>query len=254
MIPKIIHYCWLSGDPIPADLQKCMRTWKKILPDYEFMLWDTKKFDINSSLWVKQAFENKKYAFAADYIRLYALYYYGGIYLDMDVEVLKSYNPLLHLNMFIGKDHTLKNIEAATWGATKKLDFIKVLLDFYKTQSFIKEDGTFNIEPMPYVVMKIWEKNNYNIIPVENIEESYNINKKIPQSIPIFPREWFCPLDWYTYKLHKTKNTFSIHRYKGSWLEDKIRKERNILSKLGPYIPRIWRKIQFFIRKIHKNN
>ena len=98
MIPKIIHYCWLSDDPVPSDLQKYMRTWKEKLPDYEFMKWDFNRFDKQSSKWVAQAFDNKKYAFAADYIRLYALYNYGGIYLDMDVEVLKSYNPFLCLN------------------------------------------------------------------------------------------------------------------------------------------------------------
>ena len=75
MIPKIIHYCWLSNDPIPKDLQKYMKTWKEKLPDYEFMLWDFNRFNINSSIWVKQAFEAKKYAFACDYIRLYAVYH-----------------------------------------------------------------------------------------------------------------------------------------------------------------------------------
>lgn len=96
MIPKIIHYCWLSNDPIPEKLQEYMKSWKEKLPDYEFKLWNFDCFDINSSQWVKEAFEAKKYAFAADYIRLYAVYNYGGIYMDMDVEVIKSFNPLLN--------------------------------------------------------------------------------------------------------------------------------------------------------------
>ena len=90
MIPKIIHYCWLSNDPIPEKLQEYMKSWKEKLPDYEFKLWNFDCFDINSSQWVKEAFEAKKYAFAADYIRLYAVYNYGGIYMDMDVEVIKK--------------------------------------------------------------------------------------------------------------------------------------------------------------------
>ena len=93
MIPKRIHLCWLSGDPYPAKIGKCLASWKKHLPDYEVVLWDTKRFDLESSPWVKQAFEAKKYAFAADYIRFYALYNYGGIYLDSDVEVLRSFDP-----------------------------------------------------------------------------------------------------------------------------------------------------------------
>lgn len=86
MIPKKIHFCWLSGDEFPPLIQYCIDTWEKVLPDYEIILWDTKRFDINSIAWVKEAFEAKKYAFAADYIRLYAVYTEGGIYLDSDVE------------------------------------------------------------------------------------------------------------------------------------------------------------------------
>ncbi len=252
MIPKIIHYCWLSGDPIPADLQRYMRTWKEKLPDYEFMLWDTKRFDINSSVWVKQAFENKKYAFAADYIRIYALYHYGGIYLDTDVEVLKSYNPLLHLNMMLGLDHALHNVEVATWGAEKGLHSIKVLLDFYDKRTFIKADGSFDIEPMPPIVTRIWKENLFELVPVATIGEAEEMMITKEKVISVFPMEWFCPQDWYTYKLHLTKDTFSVHRYKGAWLEKDMRKEREILSKLGPYLPSLWRKIQSLISKFKK--
>ena len=101
MIPKIIHFCWLSDDPYPQEIQRCLDSWKKILPDYESWKWDRKRFDINAIPWTKEAFEAKKYAFAADYIRLYALYNYGGIYMDMDVEVLKTFNPFLKLSTMI---------------------------------------------------------------------------------------------------------------------------------------------------------
>ena len=100
MISKVIHLCWLSGDPYPEKIKKCIDSWKRVLSDYEIILWDTKRFDLDSSIWVKQAFEAKKYAFAADYIRFYALYHYGGIYMDSDVEVLKSFDDLLHLPYF----------------------------------------------------------------------------------------------------------------------------------------------------------
>ena len=111
MIPKIIHYCWLSNDPIPEKLQEYMKSWKEKLPDYEFKLWNFDCFDINSSQWVKEAFEAKKYAFAADYIRLYAVYNYGGIYMDMDVEVIKSFNPLLNNDYLLGYENQI-GIEA----------------------------------------------------------------------------------------------------------------------------------------------
>lgn len=116
MIPKRIHLCWLSGDPYPQKIQKCIDSWKVHLPDYEIMLWDLKRFDIAQVPWVEQAFRVKKYAFAADYIRLYALYNYGGIYLDSDVEVLKSFDPLLDLPYFVGAENA-GTIEAAIIGA-----------------------------------------------------------------------------------------------------------------------------------------
>ena len=106
MIPKIIHYCWLRNEPFPDDVQAYMATWKKHLPDYEFKLWNFSCFDIESSRWVKEAYMYRRYAIAADYIRIYALYNYGEIYLDTDVEVLKSYNDLLELPYFIGRERS----------------------------------------------------------------------------------------------------------------------------------------------------
>ena len=95
MIPKIIHLCWFSNDAYPKVISKCLATWDKYLKGYEIMLWNFDRFPKGKSKWVDEAFENKKYAFAADYIRAYALYNYGGIYLDSDVEVLKNLKPLL---------------------------------------------------------------------------------------------------------------------------------------------------------------
>ena len=145
MIPKIIHYCWLSGDSYPKNIKKCMKSWKKILPDYEFVLWDLKRFPLEKSLWVKQAFEKKKYAFAADYIRFYALYHYGGIYLDSDVQVLKSYNDLLDLPYFMGQENAEGPIEAATMGFEPNHPLLKSLLDYYEDRPFIKAEGSFDM-------------------------------------------------------------------------------------------------------------
>lgn len=248
MIPKIIHYCWLSDDPIPADLERCMNTWKKYLSDYEFLLWDTNRFPLEQSKWVKEAFEQRKYAFAADYIRIYALYHYGGIYLDMDVQVLKSFNSLLHLPMIIGFDHHGdKYMEVATWGVTKNNQALKLLLDYYDSKSFIQKDGALDLEVMPQVASRILQEAGYTFIPAFSRLDAEIIFGNNDKSIAIFPRTWFCPLDWYTYKLNKTDDTYSIHHYKGAWLPEKVRRERAILSKLGPYLPRIWRRIEHWL-------
>ena len=123
MIPKQIHYCWLSGEPYPKLISDCIESWKIHLPDYKIILWDTKRIDINSNLWLKQAFETKKYAFAADYIRFYALYHYGGIYLDADVEVLRSFDGLLNRHEFVGEEAS-GDIEAAVMGVEKNISWV----------------------------------------------------------------------------------------------------------------------------------
>lgn len=164
MIPKIIHYCWLSKEPVPDKLKKYMDTWKEILPDYEFVKWDFDRFDKKSSLWVEQAFDNKKYAFAADYIRLYALYNYGGIYMDMDIELLKSFDNLLDSKymMAFEKEGTTY-IEAGCMGAEKHSEFIKDVLGYYDDRPFVKENGEFDTLPLPQIMSKVFGNGEYNI-------------------------------------------------------------------------------------------
>ena len=164
MIPKVIHFCWLSGEPYPALIEQCINSWKQFLPDYELILWDTSRIDINSNQWLKQAYENKKYAFAADYIRFYALYYYGGIYLDADVEVFKSFTPLLNQKQFIGEEAG-GDIEAAVMGAEKGLLWVKECLDYYHDRAFVKMDGTFDTRPVPILVSKVIAKTDIKILP-----------------------------------------------------------------------------------------
>lgn len=213
MIPKIIHYCWLSGDPIPEKLQKCMESWKTYLPDYEFVLWDRNRFDINSTLWTKQAFEAKKYAFAADYIRLYAVYNYGGIYMDMDVEVVKNFDDLLEQEYFIGFESD-KRIEAGIFGASKNLSYMKDCLDYYKDRQFIKEDNSFDTNPLPNIMYNVMS-DKYRISNRNSIE----IKKKSDEdnTFYIFPYEYLTAKSYSTGKINVTKKTYSIHHYAGSW-------------------------------------
>ena len=96
-IPKILHYCWLSGEPFPDDIRRCIDSWHIHLPDYEFRLWDGNRFNCDSVPYVKQAMQRRKYAFASDYIRLFALFHEGGIYLDSDIEVFRSFDQLLSM-------------------------------------------------------------------------------------------------------------------------------------------------------------
>ena len=212
MIPKIIHFCWLSDDPYPASIRKCIASWKEKLPDYEIWKWDFNRFPKGTAKWVDQAFEKKKYAFAADYIRLYALSNYGGIYLDSDVEVLKSFDDLLHLPYFLGAENTPKGIEAATLGCEKHWNLIDDLYNRYKDMSFIAQDNSLRTLPMPAIFRKCIES-NYDLHYIQNQDE-FDYSKDV---VNVFPVDWFSPKNWDSHRIRCTKNTYSIHHFAASW-------------------------------------
>lgn len=213
MIPKIIHYCWLSNDPFPESIQKCIDSWGKYLPDYEVMLWNYKRFPRGKSEWVDQAFDHHKYAFAADYIRLYALYQYGGIYLDSDVEVLRPFEELLELPYFIGQEKTPFGIEAATLGFPPRSQFIKDLLDRYENRHFVKADGSFDEEPLPRIVRR-YIASHYNYHVIKSVSDFVYAN----DTVNVFTPEYFSPKHFASKEMEITPQTFSIHHYAGSWV------------------------------------
>lgn len=197
MIPKIIHYCWLSNDPFPEKIQQCIDSWKKVLPNYEFIRWDTKRFDINSVPYVKEAFKQKKYAFCADYIRVYALYTMGGIYLDSDVMVYKTFDPFLNYKSFSSieyhyyltyahtsnKKERLVGIEAAVLGAEKGEQWAKDVMDYLGNQNFSNKKSDLEKNIMPRVIARILNKDyGFKYFPVF---------QKLDNGFMIFPPEVF---------------------------------------------------------------
>lgn len=231
MIPKIIHYCWLSGEEFPQDIKRNITTWKAILPDYEFMLWDTKRFDLEQWPFAKEAFEKKKYAFASDIVRLYAVHKYGGIYLDTDVQILKKFDDLLHLPYFAGLEHA-NIIEAAVFGAEKDSEWLKLCLQHYDNRSFVKKDGSFDITILPTILKKQIQKER-EIVTMTS-KELQNIDELIQNKEKFFlhPCEYFSPKDVETGTIHSSKNTYAIHHFNSSWL---------------PYFSKVRRKIKLLI-------
>ena len=218
MIPKIIHLCWLSGDPYPKKIEFCINSWKKYNPDYEVMLWDTNRFDVNSTPWTKQAFEAKKYAFVADYIRLYAVYNYGGIYLDSDVEVIKSFDDVLDLPYFVGSETEETSLELAAFGAEKGIQWVKDALDWYEGRNFIKDDGSMELEVQPLIMSRLLNS-RYKWTPIKGKDEVTREKDKLF----IFPCEWFNAHPFSETggcKYVITENTHSIHHYAGQWRDD----------------------------------
>lgn len=221
MIPKIIHLCWLSGDPFPKKIQLCIESWKKFCPDYEIMLWDTKRFDVNSMPWTKQAFEVKKYAFAADYIRLYAVYNYGGIYLDSDVEVFKSFDDVLDLPYFVCQEIDSKSLELAAFGAEKGMPWVKTAMDWYQNRNFIEDNGSLFIDVQPRVMKRLLGK-KYQLTMVSRKEDIVRDYKKIF----VLPCDWFNAHPVFDKKIGAeymiTENTYCVHHYTAHWRDSLI--------------------------------
>lgn len=156
MIPKTIHYCWFGRQPYSPLIKLCIESWKKFLPDYRIVLWNEDSFDIaNSNQFVTQAYKTGKYAFVSDYVRMYALYHHGGVYLDTDVEVVKSFDALLTNDVFFGFENKHLIASGLGCGASANHWFIKELMNEYEQTEFVKTDGTYDMTPCPYRETKV---------------------------------------------------------------------------------------------------
>lgn len=208
-IPKVIHYCWFGGSPLPLLVMKCMHSWKTFCPSYEIKEWNEMNFDVNCNQYVREAYENKKWAFVTDYVRLKTLYDYGGIYMDTDVEVIKPLDKFLSLPAFSGYEGD-NRIPTGIIGAAKGNKWIGELLKDYNERKFIKQDGSFD---MTTNVQLITDKTKilYNI-------ELNNTKQETPDFF-LYPFEWFCAKSLYTGKIIKTNNTYTIHHFSGSWMK-----------------------------------
>lgn len=221
MIPKIIHYSWFSGEAYPQWISDCIDTWKKHLPEYEFILWDKERLKEVDSDFVREALSVRKWAFAADYVRLYAVYHYGGIWLDTDVEMFKSLNSVLDCEMFIGKE-SWKDAEERVYltshcfGAVAKHPFVKECLDYYSNRHFIVNDTDtttkFDMTTISYI--QATKALKYGLDWKENHKDKF---QKLTNGVMVYPSYCFCrPL--YT----SMKKVYCIHRCAGAWRDKDI--------------------------------
>ena len=207
MIPKAIHYCWFGGNPLPPLALKCIDSWKKFCPNYEIKEWNENNFDININTYVKEAYKAKKWAFVSDYARLWALVNFGGIYMDTDCELIKPIDRFLHLEAVSGFESD-QGIPTAIMGCKKGHPLFVELLERYTNRRFIKEDGSLDLTT------------NVSDITAACLAHGLVLNgyKQTICGFTIFPREFFCPMDWQTHKMAAhTENTHAIHHFDASW-------------------------------------
>lgn len=217
MIPKVIHYCWFGGNPLPKSAQKCIASWRKYLPDYEIKEWNESNFDVNIIPYTAEAYKAKKYAFVSDYARFWILYKYGGLYFDTDVEVIRPMDDIIARGPFMGCENepcsgaTSVQLNVAPGlglGVNPGLGLYKEMLDIYKNSHFMTENGEYNLISVVTRTSKVLYK--YGLKDVHNIQKV--------AGILIYPKDYFCPKDYFSGKLTITPNTYSIHWYDASWV------------------------------------
>lgn len=216
MIPKIIHYCWFGRNPKPKLAEKCIKSWKKYCKDYEIIEWNEDNFNISEApLYVRQAYEEKKWAFVTDYVRLYAMVNYGGVYMDTDVEVVKPLDEYLVHEAFSGFESEV-NIPTGIMASEKKFPLFNELLHYYDNIQFVKEDGSLDLTTNVEIIT--------NICKAKGFEP--NGKFQIVEGFALYPKEVFCPGGACSLKVKPTPETVTIHWYAGSWLDEKTRAEK----------------------------
>lgn len=218
MIPKIIHYCWFGGKEMPKQFKKYIKSWKKYCPNYELKLWNESNFDVNCNQYVKEAYENKKFAFVTDYVRLYVLYNFGGIYMDTDVEVRKPLDEFLDNEAFSGFESSIY-VPTGIMGSEKGNTLFKILLDYYNDRHFVKDDGTLDTTTNVKIITSILNERNLKL---------NNMYQKL-EGITLYPSDYFCPINARTREKNITKNTYTIHWFAGSWIPTKIKIKNKII-------------------------
>lgn len=219
MIPKIIHYCWFGGAPKPESVNKCVNSWRKYCPDYEIREWTERDFDVSQNLYCQQAYEAKAWGFVPDYIRLWIIYNYGGIYLDTDVQLLKSFDSLLDNDAFVGFEKIAGNFVnlGQGFGAEPGNAFVLDNMSVYEDMAFLKDDGTYNKIASPVYTTEILEK--------RGLDRAAPVYQKL-DAVTVYPVDYFCPKSFDTGLIERTENTYSIHHFDASWFTEEKQEEK----------------------------
>jgi mannosyltransferase OCH1-like enzyme len=201
-IPKIIHYCWFSGNPMPENLKRCIETWKEECPDYEIICWNEDNFDLNKYRYTSEAARQGKWGFIPDIVRLEKLYEIGGFYFDTDVEILKNLDELRYQEAFCGRERAGHINFGGGSGCVKGNPIVKEILDFRKDEEFgMEASGYYETTPL-----------------MKRGLEIEDTNQKI-DGINIYASEFFSPYNYINGDDIRNDNTFSIHYFSCSWIE-----------------------------------
>ncbi len=211
IIPKVIHYCWFGKKTVPDQYKEWMESWSRYCPDYEIKLWNEDNYDITKNKYMLQAYQEKRWGFVPDYARLDIIYEHGGIYLDTDVELIKSFDDLLYQKGFAGFETDKFVALGLGFGAVKGLPVIRQMRDAYDRMDFVNEDGSLNLVASPRFQTDILIKKGLKT----------NGEYQIVDNLTIFPEKMFCGKNERTRQIEIKEYTHSIHHYDASWCDKK---------------------------------
>lgn len=211
LIPKTIHYFWFGGNPKSNLINNCIESWRKFCPDYDIIEWNESNYDVNKNRFTSEAYKEKKWAFVSDYARLDILYRYGGVYMDTDVELIKSLDELLYNKAYFGFGNYGRVASGLGFGCVKNHELVKELLDMYNSISFddSKKQNDLITNTMRETV--VFENNGL----IQN--NKFQIIKKAS----VFPSDFFAPMIPGTNMSNYTENTVSVHHNNFSWASKK---------------------------------
>ena len=215
-IPKVIHYCWFGGNPIPDKYKKWMESWHKYCPDYEIVEWNESNYDVTKNAYMYEAYQCKKWGFVPDYARLDIIYNHGGIYLDTDVELVQNLDDLLYQDAYFGFEREENVNLGLGFGAVAKSNILLQMKEYYENHYFIKENGEMDLTASPVIQTDILQKTG---LRMDGEYQRFG-------NVSIYPEKVLsgkCP---YTRRVRLTPYTRSIHHFEATWTDEEFQ-ERN---------------------------
>lgn len=226
MIPKILHYCWFGGKPLPAYAERNIRSWRRLLPDFEIVEWNERNFDVGSIPYAEASYEAGKYAFVSDYARYEVLYREGGIYLDTDVEVVRPLDDIIARGPFLGIERDGEAVSVAPgliMGACAGMEFYREMTDFY---------GSIEVGE-GFIPRGLLVSGTTDLLVSKGFVREDRLQRVA--GMWIYPNDYFNPMDDYTGRIRITENTRTIHHYAKSWADD---------SPLRTSVSRCWHRLR----------
>lgn len=219
MIPKVIHYCWFGGKPIPKEYQRYIESWRQFMPDYEVKEWNEGNYDVNCIDFSKEAYSVKKYAYVSDYARLKILYENGGVYFDTDVEVIHSIDDIVEKgNWMAFEKHVSGSAEDALFvnvglgfACERGNAIIKEIMEYYEKNHYIQSDGKVKQIPIVYITTEVLKRHGLCVS-----DRPVTVG-----DFTIYPWDYFCPMEYQSNKIEITENARTIHHYSATWMSKK---------------------------------